>query len=60
MAKTTSKPQSERFEQAARELGVELDEEKLKETLRRIVPERSQHKSDASADDSSEGKASKE
>ena len=30
--------QRERFEQTARELGVELDEEKLKETLRKITP----------------------
>lgn len=30
--------QRERFEQAARELGVELDEEKLKEALRKIAP----------------------
>ena len=28
--------QSERFEQTARELGVELDEDKLKEALRRM------------------------
>jgi phenylalanyl-tRNA synthetase beta subunit len=28
--------QRERFEQAARELGVDLDEEKLKETLKRM------------------------
>lgn len=33
------KNQRERFEQAARELGVDLDEEKLKEALRRIAPE---------------------
>jgi hypothetical protein len=32
------KTQHERFEQAARESGVELDEEKLKEALRRIAP----------------------
>lgn len=32
--------QRERFEQAARELGVDLDEEKLKEALRRIAPEK--------------------
>ena len=31
--------QRERFEQAARELGVELDEEKLKEALRKIAPQ---------------------
>lgn len=38
---TTQRPgqsQRERFEQAARELGVELDEEKLKEALRKIAP----------------------
>ena len=40
--KTDSGPvdQRDRFEQAARELGVDLDEEKLKETLRKIVPDR--------------------
>jgi hypothetical protein len=32
--------QRERFEQVARELGVELDEEKLKEALRKIAPEK--------------------
>lgn len=32
--------QRERFEQAARELGVELDEEKLKETLRGFARKR--------------------
>ena len=31
--------QRERFEQAARELGVDLDEAKLKETLRKIAPD---------------------
>ena len=30
--------QRERFEEAACELGVELDEQKLKETLRKIAP----------------------
>lgn len=30
--------QRERFEDAAREIGVELDEEKLKEALRKIAP----------------------
>jgi len=30
------------FEQTARELGVELDEEKLKEALRTIAPEKPQ------------------
>ena len=37
--KSRSRPppaQRERFEQAARELGVDLDEEKLKETLRHM------------------------
>lgn len=38
--------QSERFEQAARELGVELDEEKLKEALRKIAPEKPKPASD--------------
>lgn len=32
--------QKARFEQAARELGVELDEAKLKEALRRIAPDK--------------------
>lgn len=32
--------QADKFEQAARELDVELDEEKLKEALRRIAPKR--------------------
>lgn len=39
---TRSKPETDqrkRFEQTARELGVELDEEKLKEALRRIAPQ---------------------
>lgn len=36
--------QVERFEQAARELGVELDEEKLKEALRKIALDRSHEK----------------
>jgi hypothetical protein len=31
--------QRKRFEQAARELGVELDEEKLREALRKIAPD---------------------
>ncbi len=30
--------QKQRFEQAARELGVDLDEDRLKETLRRMGP----------------------
>lgn len=38
MPDTGNKSQRERFEQAARELGVELDEEKLKEALQRIAP----------------------
>ena len=32
----SSQAQRERFEQTARELGVDLDEEKLKEALRRM------------------------
>lgn len=38
--KRESIDQAARFEQAARELGVELDEEKLKEALRKIAPEK--------------------
>lgn len=34
--KPSSQEQRERFEQTARELGVELDEDKLKEALRRM------------------------
>lgn len=47
-----SNPQLEqrsRFEQTARELGVELDEEKLKETLRVIAEDRAHAKSDRKA-----------
>ena len=33
-----AKAQRNRFEQAARELGVDLDEQKLKEALRKIAP----------------------
>lgn len=36
----TTKSQRERFEEAARELGVDLDEEKLREMLRKIAPEK--------------------
>lgn len=36
--KLPSQAQSERFEQAARDLGVELDEVKLREALRKIAP----------------------
>lgn len=32
--------QRERFEEAAREMGVDLDEAKLKEALRKIAPEK--------------------
>ncbi len=35
--KTAILAQRERFEQAARELGVELDEAKLKEALRKLA-----------------------
>lgn len=35
-AADTNKHQKDRFEQAARDLGVELDEEKLKDTLRKV------------------------
>lgn len=45
--------QRERFERTARELGVELDEEKLKVALRRIVP--SDHaKRDEASDETSQ------
>lgn len=37
--------QRERFDQAARELGVELDEEKLKDALRRIAPDKPEPRS---------------
>lgn len=57
MPKTSSKPKSadpvqrERFEQVARELGVELDEEKLKETLRKVAPKaRANHKENTKDD----------
>jgi len=33
---STNPEQKQRFEQAARELGVDLDEDKLKEALRRM------------------------
>ena len=36
--KDESMSQTERFKQAARELGVELDEAKLKAALRKISP----------------------
>lgn len=36
--KKAPKPQSERFKEAARELGVELDEDQLRETLRKVAP----------------------
>lgn len=49
MAGTDSPNQAERFERAARELGVEVDERKLKETLRKIAPA----KPEPSADDDS-------
>lgn len=50
-AEKDGQSQRERFEQAARELGVELDEEKLKEALRKIAPEReSQSRKDGSSD----------
>lgn len=35
----TDKVQRERFEKAARELGVDLDEEELKKALRKIAPD---------------------
>ena len=42
----TKTKQRERFEKAARELGVDLDEEKLKEELRKIAPEKPDPASD--------------
>ena len=38
----TDRPKThlDKFKEAARELGVELDEEKLKEALRKIAPDR--------------------
>lgn len=41
--------QRERFERAAREFGVDLDEDKLKDALRKIAPERSAGASQAEA-----------
>lgn len=37
--KASGAAQRKRFEQKARELGVEMDEEKLKEALRNIAPQ---------------------
>ncbi len=34
--------QRQRFEEAARKLGVDLDEAKLKEALRKIAPEKTE------------------
>jgi hypothetical protein len=49
--------QRERFEQTARELGMEyLDEEKLREALRQIAPDKSAGHGD---DDQSSDKSSK-
>lgn len=39
-ADKTVSSQRERFEKTARELGVDLDEEKLRDALRRIAPEK--------------------
>jgi len=51
MSTKKDKSQSERFKQAARELGVELDEEKLKKALRKVAkPEQKKR-----GDDQSEG-----
>lgn len=46
MEKNTKPSQRERFEQAARDLGVDLDEAKLKETLRNIAKRRTPRKDD--------------
>lgn len=42
--------QRKRFEQTARELGVDLDEEKLKEALRRMAKERAADNGDSKDD----------
>ncbi|WP_165103034.1 hypothetical protein [Pikeienuella piscinae] len=41
-----NKSQRDRFEKAARELGVDLDEEKLKKALRKIAPEKPEKEKD--------------
>ena len=38
--------QARRFEEAVRELGVDLDEAKLKEALRKIAPEKPKKEKD--------------
>lgn len=45
--------QRERFEQAARELGVEIDEEKLREALRKMASH-TPAKSDEASDEHSQ------
>ena len=42
--------QRERFEQVARELDVDLDEEKLREALRKIAPDTSRERKDREND----------
>lgn len=51
MPADTKRSQRERFGQAARELGVDLDEEKLREALRHIAPQRPHLKDDSKSDD---------
>lgn len=46
MARDAAKSQQKRFEEAARDLGVDLDEAKLKEALRKIAPEKPQGEGD--------------
>ena len=41
---TEGDAQRKRFEQTARELGVDLDEEKLKDALRKIAPDNSRER----------------
>ncbi|WP_165094671.1 hypothetical protein [Pikeienuella piscinae] len=43
---STTTDQSERFEETARELGVDLDEAKLKEALRKIAPDKPEKEKD--------------
>lgn len=50
MTRQNEKSQAERFAQTARDLGVDLDEDKLKEALRGIAkPEKSDSEKDQEA-----------
>lgn len=55
MARTEKASQRKQFEEAARELGVELDEEKLKETLRDLANGRAPSKPADSKDGGEDG-----